>query len=339
MKHTFYILTVIVFFVIVTAFVKDNNPYFTITSKDIVFTNPKGFPKPYYDFKNNKISIAGFTLGRKLFYDPILSIDNFTSCATCHQQFAAFAHIDHPLSHGTLGRIGKRNVPALQNLIWKDAYMADGGILHLDLQPIAPITSHDEMDEKLSNILLKLNADTSYKMLFYNAFGDSIISTKNMMKSFSQFLSLLISSNSKYDRFIANKTTLSKDEMSGLTLFKSNCASCHTAPLFTDNKYHNTGLTPDTRLDDKGREAITYLKQDYFKFKTPSLRNVEMTYPYMHDGRFKNLKQVMLHYNNVGACAKVKFTEQEQTNIIAFLKTLTDIDFLHDRRFADPNTW
>ena len=317
----------------------DENPYFKITSKDVVFKNPNGFPKPIYDLSKNKPTPEGFTLGRKLFYDPILSVDYFTSCATCHQQFAAFAHIDHPLSHGIGGKIGIRNVPALQNLIWKDAFMADGGINHLDLQPIAPLTSPTEMGENLPNVLKKLQADSTYRLMFYKAFKDSIITTEMLMKSLSQFLSLMISNNSRYDKFIAGTDTLSSIEQKGLKLFKSNCVTCHAPPLFTDNKYHNIGLKPDSSIQDKGRMAITSYKDDYFKFKTPSLRNVEMTYPYMHDGRFRNLKEVINHYAASEACGNKKFDESEKTEIIAFLKTLTDMDYLHDRRFADPNTY
>lgn len=338
MKPKLQIIASLLFFVLLSAFILDENPYFKISSKDVVFKNPKGFPKPIYDLSKNKPTPEGFTLGRKLFYDPILSVDYFTSCATCHQQFAAFAHIDHPLSHGIGGKIGMRNVPALQNLIWKDAFMADGGINHLDLQPIAPITSASEMGENLPNVLKKLQADSTYRLMFYKAFKDSIITTEMLMKSLSQFLSLMISNNSRYDKFIEGTDTLSSIEQKGLNLFKSNCVSCHPPPLFTDNKYHHIGLKPDSTLKDIGRQAITSYKEDYFKFKTPSLRNVEMTYPYMHDGRFRNLKEVLNHYGTSQSCLKLSLDEYEKSQLIAFLKTLTDMEYLHDRRFADPNT-
>lgn len=339
MKSKLQIIVALLFFVLLSAFILDENPYFKITSKDVVFKNPKGFPKPIYDISKNKPTPEGFTLGRKLFYDPILSVDYFTSCASCHQQFAAFAHIDHPLSHGIGGKIGLRNVPALQNLIWKDAFMADGGINHMDLQPIAPITSPTEMGENLPHVLKKLQDDAIYRLMFYKAFNDSIITTEMLMKSLSQFLSLMISSNSKYDKFMAGNDTLSSDEHKGLKLFTSNCASCHPPPLFTDNKYHNIGLRPDSSINDKGRMSITSFKSDYFKFKTPSLRNVELTYPYMHDGRFRNLKEVLNHYSNTSLCVNRIFNNEEKDNLIAFLKTLTDMEYLHDRRFADPNTY
>jgi cytochrome c peroxidase len=338
-KPKLIIIIAVLFFVVLSAFVLEENPYFKITIKDVVFKIPKGFPKPIYDLSKNKPTPEGFTLGRKLFYDPILSVDYFTSCATCHQQFAAFAHIDHPLSHGIGGKVGMRNVPALQNLIWKDAFMADGAINHLDLQPLAPITSVSEMGENLPNVIKKLQANSTYKQMFYKAFKDSVITTEMLMKSFSQFLSLMISSNSRYDKFIAGVDTFTSIEEKGLNLFKSNCVICHSPPLFTDNKYYNIGLKPDSNLNDKGRMTITSFKEDYFKFKTPSLRNVEMTYPYMHDGRYRNLKEVMNHYAASQSCSNKKFDDSEKTELIAFLKTLTDMDYLHDRRFADPNTY
>jgi cytochrome c peroxidase len=327
------------------SFVEDN-PYFKIEKKDVQIKIPKGFPKPLYDLKKNKITPEGFVLGRKLFYDPILSVDYFTSCSTCHQRFAAFAHIDHPLSHGILGKIGKRNVPGLQNLIWKDAFMADGGINHMDLQPISPITNPIEMGETLENVIRKLQNDSVYPVMFMRAFGDSVVTSERLLKSLSQFLALMISSNSKYDKVKEGKEIFSEQEMKGLKLFRNKCESCHKEPLFTDNTYRNIGLAPDTSLNDKGRGAITGLENDNNKFKVPSLRNVEMTYPYSHDGRFKKLKDVVAHYASPEAFSpnadstlfKIGFLdEKDQKDIIAFLLTLTDKEYLYDRRFADPN--
>lgn len=337
--------SLIIFTVLFAGFVQDN-PYFEIHPEDVELKIPKGFPEPLYDLKNNKITVAGFTLGRKLFYDPILSKDYFTSCASCHQRFAAFAHIDHALSHGMLGQIGKRNVPALQNLIWKDAFMADGGINHLDLQPLAPLTSPIEMGESLDNVLMKLKKDSIYPGLFKKAFGTTDITSERLLKSLSQFLALMVSSNSRFDKYLEGKETFSDQETRGLNLFRTKCENCHKEPLFTDNSYRNIGLKPDSALKDSGRAAITGKAEDYMRFKVPSLRNVERTYPYMHDGRFRNLNEVMKHYaegkfytDNFDQSIQrvVGLTEQEQSDLIAFLKTLTDNTFLMDRRFADPS--
>jgi cytochrome c peroxidase len=298
------------------------------------------------NFKNNTITPERFVLGRKLFYDPILSKDSSTSCASCHQRIAAFGHIDHALSHGINGLIGKRNVSALQNLIWKDALMWDGGVNNLEVQPINPITNSVEMNETLSNVVHKLKHNKTYVEDFRKAYNDTVINSERLLKTLAQFTGLMISSNSKYDKFVAGEVTFTDSEMNGLKIFKTKCANCHKGTLFTDNSYRNNGIKPDTALKDNGRETITGKSDDYNKFKVPTLRNVEMTYPYMHDGRFRNLKQVLDHYSNPKGFDKEhdlslnKFgvlTEQEKGDVIAFLKTLTDKVFLYDRRFADPN--
>jgi len=344
MKNSKVVLICLLLFTILfNGFINDD--YFTITPKDVEFKTPKGFPKPVYDLTKNKITPAGFVLGRKLFYDPILSKDNTISCATCHQRFAAFSHIDHQLSHGINGLIGKRNVPALQNLIWNNTFMWDGGVNHLDLQPVSPMTNSLEMGETLNNILKKLQQNKEYVFMFKQAFNDSNITSDKLLKSISQFLALMVSADSRYDRYTHGKDTLSKSEKRGLKLFKANCASCHKEPLFTDNSYRNNGLTINASLKDSGRLMITGLKTDYLKFKVPSLRNIEVSYPYMHDGRFYSLKQVLNHYAKTNTEGEIrdpvlqkgiKLNEEEKNDIIAFLKTLTDKTFLHDRRFDNP---
>ena len=323
----------------------ETNPYFVITVKDLEFTNPLGFPQPVYDFKNNKVTPEGFVLGRKLFYDPILSKDSSVSCAFCHQRIAAFAHIDHTLSHGINGSIGNRNVPPLQNLIWQQTFMWDGGINHLELQPLAPITNGREMAESLKGVLAKLQNNKAYEADFKSAFNDTLITSEKLLKALAQFTGMMISSNSKYDRYVKGEEDFSLHELNGLQLFRSHCINCHKEPLFTDNTFRNIGLKPDTALRDSGRIKITGIADDYMKFKVPGLRNVEMTYPYMHDGRFRTLQQVLAHYANgkfftnydKSIEKNIGLTAQEQADIIAFLKTLTDQQFLHDRRFADPN--
>lgn len=344
-KFTFGILLSLTVIIVFNSFT-DDNPYFKIANSDVVLTIPKGFPKPIYNFRNNKITPEKFVLGRKLFYDPILSKDSSTSCATCHQRIAAFAHIDHALSHGINGLIGKRNVSALQNLIWKDALMWDGGVNNLEVQPINPITNAVEMNETLSNVVAKLKHNKIYLEEFKSAFNDTIINSERVLKTLAQFTGLMISSNSKYDKFLEGTVTLSDTELKGLKIFKTKCANCHAGTLLTDNSYRNNGIKPDTSLKDKGRELITANVEDNNKFKVPSLRNVEMTYPYMHDGRFRNLQQVLNHYSNSAGFDKGYdlslnkigiLSEKEKAEVIAFLKTLTDKVFLYDRRFADPN--
>ncbi|MEO8211384.1 MAG: cytochrome-c peroxidase, partial [bacterium] len=291
------IFLMILFVFLFNSFIAEN-PFYAISDKDVEFKCPENFPKPVYNFKKNKITRDGFLLGRKLFYDTKLAKDNITSCASCHQRFAAFSHVDHALAHGISGLIGKRNVPALQNLVWKNEYMADGGINHMDLQPIAPLTSPNEMGETLENVVLKLRSDSLYPEMFKKAFGDTAVTTERMMKSISQFLALMVSNDSKYDKYIAGKEKFTDKEINGLQLFRQHCVTCHKEPMFTDYSYRNIGLMPDTALKDSGRAIITKNQKDYMKFQVPGLRNIEMTYPYMHDGRFMNLEQVMDHYSN-----------------------------------------
>jgi cytochrome c peroxidase len=223
--------------------------------------------------------------------------------------------------------------------------MWDGGVNHIELQPIAPITNPIEMNESLKTVIDKLQHNKEYVADFHSAFQDTIINSEKMLKALCQFTGLMISSDSRYDKYIRHEDTLSQRELAGLKLFRSHCENCHKEPLFTDNSFRNIGLKPDTALKDSGRAAITGMAEDYMKFKVPSLRNVELTYPYMHDGRFKTLQQVMNHYSdgnfftsNIDSSIvrNVGLSENERSAIIAFLKTLTDKTFVYDRRFADP---
>ena len=323
-----------------------DNPYFTIGKKDVAVKYPAYFPKPVYNFENNRPTPAGFVLGRMLFYDPILSRDSSTSCASCHQRFAAFAHIDHALSHGINGLIGKRNVPAIQNMIWQSSFMWDGAVNHLEQQPLAPITNPVEMDNELITLMNKLQHSKIYPAMFYAAFSDSQITSQHFLQAIAQFVGLMISCNSKYDAVMQHKDSFTTDESAGYQLFKQHCTSCHTEPLFTDNSFRNNGLKPDTTLHDLGRYNITHDATDSMKFKVPSLRNVELTYPYMHDGRFHKLEDVLAFYSVQSLHSgkadplisnTINLTATEQQQIITFLKTLTDKTFVYDRRFDDPN--
>lgn len=329
--------------IILLSFVSKNSN-FNISKKDVELKIPESFPAPSYNFNNNKLSPEIFQLGRKLFYDPILSKDSSVSCQSCHQRVAAFAHIDHSLSHGIDSKIGTRNVPGLQNLIWKDTYMWDGGVNNLEVQPINPITNPIEMNESLTHVISKLKRNKQYTLLFKKAYKDTVINSERLLKALTQFTGLMISANSRYDLYMAGKDTFSIQEKNGLQLFRTKCASCHKEPLFTDNSYRNNGLMPDTSLNDHGREKISGVVSDIYKFKVPGLRNIEMTFPYMHDGRYRKLKDVMNHYSgcmNHSADEEINkigdLTEKERKDIIAFLLTLTDKEFLNDRRFSDPN--
>jgi cytochrome c peroxidase len=314
---------------------------------DPLFTVPQNFPEPVYDFKKNPLSEEKITLGRSLFYDPLLSRDETISCASCHLQNTAFTHIDHATSHGIDGRISNRNSPVLINLAWNKSFMWDGSVHHIDAQALAPIENPLEMDEKLSNVVNKLNKSKFYKKLFYKAYGDSLATGERTLKSISQFLLTLVSSNSKYDKVLRKEKgfEFNEYEQKGYKLFKANCAVCHTEPLFNNGNFENNGLQPDQYFKDGGRIKITKNRKDSLKFKVPTLRNIELSYPYMHDGRFKNLQMVLFHYTeniHKGSTLsphlkkKINLSEQDKNNIIAFLKTLTDEEFTNNANFAYP---
>ncbi|MCY7410962.1 MAG: cytochrome-c peroxidase [Chitinophagales bacterium] len=306
---------------------------------------PSYFPSPVYTFDNNTFTQDGFELGRMLFYDPVLSLDSTVSCATCHQQFAAFSNFDHPTSHGINSLFGKRNTPALYNLIWKTNFMWDGGVNNLEIQPINPITNPIEMGETLENVLMKLNRQKKYIDKVKLAFGVDSIDSQKLLKSLAQFMGAMSSNNTRYDDYLQGKPdAFNSSELSGLNIFKEKCASCHAEPLLTNNGFVNNGL--DSIFSDSGRQKITQLAEDAGKFKIPSLRNIAVTLPYMHDGRFNTLEEVVDHYSNgivssttVDSTLPIggfQFSVQQKTDLIIFLNTLTDDDFLHDARFSDP---
>lgn len=311
----------------------------------LAFVVPPGWPPPVYDFKSNPLTKEGFELGKKLFYDGRLSKDGNFPCASCHQQFGAFATYDHPLSHGYHNSLTTRNAPALQNLAWQKEFMWDGGITHLDLQPLAPVTAPNEMAETLPAIIRKLKADPEYVRMFKAAFGDALINTQRLCRALSQFELMLVSCNSKYDRVMRGEDSFNVPEKLGYRIFRKKCASCHAEPFFTDFSYRNNGMTLDTTLNDVGRMKITGSKNDSLKFKVPSLRNVAVTFPYGHDGRFFSLSDVFEHYRKdmvVGPATdsllqhKLPLSNFEIGQIRAFLYTLTDSSFLKNPLFGGP---
>ncbi len=310
----------------------------------IYFDLPKGWPKPNYDFAANPLTEEGFQLGRRLFYDPILSRDNTISCASCHLQATGFTHVDHDLSHGIEGKIGTRNTLALMNLAWSKTFMWDGGVNHLDVQPLAPISSAVEMDETLENVVTKLQKQEKYQLLFEKTFGTKKITGQLTLKALSQYLVLLTTSNSKYDKVMRKEEEFSEREQKGYNLFKTNCASCHIEPLFTSDQFENNGLSIDTTLNDIGRMKITNKKKDFLRFRVPTLRNSQFTFPYMHDGRFKTLTEVVKHYNTLvnnknlskQLVNPMNLTANERVDLVLFLTTLTDTQFLSNPKFAYP---
>ncbi len=312
-----------------------------------LFTVPEKWPNPAYDFSKNPLAVEKIELGRALFYDPVLSASNTISCASCHSQYSAFTHIDHALSHGIGDSIGTRNSPALMNLAWSKLFMWDGAINHLDMQALAPITHPDEMGSTMVNVVVKIQQSAMYRGLFYAAFKDSVITGEHTLKAIAQFMLTLVSANSKYDSVMRKQTTFTAQEQNGYSLFQKNCASCHAEPLFTNLGFENNGLPVDATLNDFGRIKVTQNADDSLKFKVPTLRNIEFTYPYMHDGRFKKLRDVLNHYTSGIHASKtlakqlqnpVVLSSNERVDVITFLLTLSDKEFLFNPDFSYPKT-
>jgi cytochrome c peroxidase len=308
-----------------------------------LFEVPSHFPAPRYTSERYPLSIERISLGRKLFYDPILSLDSSVSCGSCHAQTHAFADHNTPFSSGVNGALGLRNTPALSNLAWYPSFMQDGGINHLEVMPLAPITDVREMNIDLSVLLERLNAHDVYSTEFKQAFGESPISSSQLFIALAQFQMTLVSASSKYDQFILGKAVLDAHEKQGEALFMEHCATCHTPPLFTDFSYVNTGL--DVVYADAGRGRITLNGSDSGAFRVPSLRNIALTYPYMHDGRFFTLRSVLDHYaggvvQNGRLDARLQgnivLSEMDKERLIAFLNTLTDYEFLSNSNFSEP---
>ncbi len=310
---------------------------------------PANFPKPVFIFDTNPITKEGFELGRNLFYDPRLSSDGTIACGTCHRQLFAFADHGHGVSHGVGDKLGDRNTPALQNMAFQPEFFWDGGVNHIEFTPLNAIQNPKEMNETLKNVLDKLNATPTYKKQFKAVFGTDSITSQRMLQALAQFMGMLVSSQSRYDSYVRGESGVqfTDEEKAGMTLFKQKCATCHATDLFTDHSFRNNGL--NTEFQDKGRETITLLESDRGKFRVPSLRNVERTAPYMHDGRFYSLESVLNHYSSgikdsptldpvlkKNQILGTPLSETEKKQLIAFLKTLTDPTFLVDSRFADP---
>ncbi len=306
---------------------------------------PNHFPQAEYQFKNNPLSKEKIALGRALFYDPLLSKDNSISCATCHSPFNAFAHSDHDLSHGINDQIGTRNAPALMNLAWQKSFMWDGAINHLDMQALAPIEHPKEMGESIDSVVIKLQNSPIYPTLFHQAYEDSTVTGERLLKAISQFQLTLVSANSKYDKYKKGTVEFTEQELKGYSLFQRHCNNCHQEPLFSSYEFANNGLPVDTSLNDFGRWGVTKKSEDSLLFKIPSLRNVNFSFPYMHDGRFKSLQKVLDHYSDgISPSATLskelenpmELTDRDKVDLMAFLLTLDDKEFVFNKALGFP---
>jgi len=315
----------------------------------LTLTNPSNFPEPVYDYTVNPPTEAGFELGKKLFYDGRLASDGVVSCAFCHLQAYAFTHHGHSLSHGVNNAVGTRNAPAIQNLAWQSDFMWDGAADHLDTQPLIPLLSDIEMNGNLTSIVAMLNNDGTYRRLFARAFPGENIDSEHLLKALGQFMVRLRSTDSRFDKYRRNEPggNFTDSEMAGYATFQAKCASCHATDLQTDNSFRNNGLPVNPAFNDVGRYRVTENPADLHRFKVPSLRNVAVTAPYMHDGRFYTLEAVLEHYNSgvvnsptldpvlSGDNPGIRLSAEEKTNLIAFLGTLTDNTFLTNPLYSE----
>lgn len=314
---------------------------------------PSHFPAPLIPegFEPTEESIA---LGKKLFHENALSVTNTVSCTFCHLSHEAFSDPSNQPWGVRPGQATRRHSMPLFNLAWKKGpFRWDGDEETLRGQILRPISDPIELGENLTTLPDKLAKVGNYPDLFDDVFGDSEINSERLAVAIEHYLLSLVSADSKFDQAEKGETELTEEEELGRTLFfqpvengdgvkGAGCAQCHPAPLFTDNDFHNNGLVPRRR--DRGREEVTGKKEDRFKFVTPSLRNIAITSPYMHDGRFATLEEVVAHYSAnlyqsetlAPSLAKLpnrglSLSTSEQAALVAFLKTLTDPVYLDEQ--------
>lgn len=310
---------------------------------------PAGLP-PMPIPADNPMSVEGVALGRKLFYDNLLSANNTMNCGSCHQLRNYTIDSNLALSVGIDGIAGTRNSMPLFNIGYSPTFFWDGGAANLESQVLGPIANPVELHEDVAKVVVKLQNHPEYPALFKKAFGTDVVSTKLLMQAIAQFERTLISANSKFDQWKRGEVALTAEEQRGLDVYssstKGDCTHCHSfGSTFTDFEFRNTGL--DSIPVDLGRALITLNTSDEGKFKTPTLRNIARTAPYMHDGRFKTLRECIDHYNTnfkytknlsleLKTAVKGRMSEQDINDLIAFLRTLTDYDFINNKNFDKP---
>ncbi len=310
---------------------------------------------------DNPLTAQGVQLGKMLFYETMLSKDGSLSCASCHRQSDGFSDTTR-FSIGVEMLPGKRQAMPIFNMAWhSNEFFWDGRAHLLRDQSLKPIQDPLEMNETLENVIAKLSASEMYQDQFIRAFGSSEISAEKMSLAMEQFMLSIVSYDSKYDKFLAGELQLTESEERGLLLFETeynpffpdlsgaDCVHCHGGANFENDQYMNNGLDTDATMTDIGREEVSNDPNDRGKFKVPSLRNVAVTPPYMHDGRFQTLEEVIAHYNEgIQESATVDptvlntkdtgllLTEQDKIDLINFLKTLTDDTFLNESSYKTP---
>lgn len=311
-------------------------------SQDFVIEKPAHFP----DFETplgNELTAERVALGKKLFYEKAISIDSSISCESCHLQHLAFSD-GQEKSIGVENRVGVRNAPALINLAYDKFFFRDGGVSSLETQAMSPILNVNEMAHGIHEAADRLAQDDSYQQLAQAAYGREM-SAYVVVRALAAFQRTLISGHSRFDAYFyeEEESIFSESEKNGKAIFfgKGNCSNCHQGFNLTNFGFENNGLYEV--YEDKGRSRITLLIEDEGKFKVPTLRNVEKTAPYMHDGSLATLEAVVEHYNSGGKnhinqsefVKPLGLTEQEKVDLVNFLKTLTDDEFLNNPKFKN----
>jgi len=284
--------------------------------------------------KDNPQTPAKIALGRQLYFDKRLSSDKTINCASCHEPSHYWADPGHAVSKGVAHKLGKRNSPTILNAAYSVPQFWDGRALHLEKQAVGPVSNPLEMDLPMPKLLARLNAIPGYLKQFKAVFGGPA-TADNVAKAIASFERTIVNGNSAYDEYLrGNKKALSASALRGMKLFagKADCIACHSGPYFSDSKYHNLGIGyRNGKYSDVGRYDVTKKKSDMGAFKTPTLRNVAMTAPYMHDGSVKTLMDVVNIYNMGGIpnpnldhdIKPLGLSEAEKADLVAFLKSLT----------------
>jgi len=314
--------------------------FFTPENPELELLIPQGFPALNDAVSANKPTQFGVALGEQLFKEKMLSTNNTISCASCHKPAHAFAD-DNKQAIGIEGRVGLRNVPAIQNMAFQQFYNWDGNRLTLESQALVPIITHEEMNSSILEVIGKLKNVPAYRQRFKEAFGDDEITADRIYRSLAQYQYTLISSNSKYDKVKRHEgATFTASEARGYQLFLTQCASCHSTELFTDQSFRNIGFPVNPSSEEAGRARVTGDLKDMYSFRVPSLRNVALTAPYGSFGQFATLKEVLdyldkgvLDSDNLDPILKDKgnriaLSEEQKEDIIAFLHTLTDAELV-----------
>ena len=287
--------------------------------------------------ESNPLTAAAVALGERLFFDPGLSADGVVRCASCHRPEYAFSDSAR-ISPGVYGRRGERNVPALINRGYGRSFFWDGRTATLEEQVLHPIRDSVEMGQPIPSLILRLNADRSYRSAFSRAYGGAGVDSLAVARALASFVRTLRSGNSAADRWRDGDTTaLSPSARRGLALFtgRANCVNCHVGPNFTDEEFHNTGVSARSSRYalrvDSGRSRVTGRADDVGAFKTPTLRDVASTGPYMHDGSLATLEEVVAFYDSGGVTnphldreiRPLALTDEQRQDLVAFLRALT----------------